>query len=58
MMAGLQRKMQRARLGVKLFNEGRDIPQPVKVHKDGGYTVLHPTRGWKHVCAKRARLYA
>lgn len=27
-------------------------PQP-----DGGYRVLHPTRGWKTVCGKRAALY-
>jgi len=30
--------------------------QVFKQHDDGGYSVLHPTRGWRHVCAKRAAL--
>ena len=27
-----------------------------KTNKDGSYKWLHPTKGWRRVCAARARL--
>ena len=33
-------------------------PQPFEINDDGSYRTLHPTRGWRHVCARRARYYA
>jgi hypothetical protein len=32
-------------------------PQLTQIHPDGSYHVLHPTRGWRFVCAARAQLY-
>lgn len=42
----------------KLGKEWEGAPQPYRSLPDGGYRVLHPTKGWKRVCGKRARLYA
>lgn len=30
-----------------------DKPQPTIFNEDGGYSTLHPTKGWKTMSAKR-----
>lgn len=54
-MSSLLRRMQR-----KLLRSSASYVAPagqVRVHADGSYDALHPTRGWKHISAKRAALY-
>jgi hypothetical protein len=52
-MTSIQRKMQRARLGVTAFNESRgDRPQAVRV-RDTNYLALHPTKGWRRFSNRR-----
>ena len=52
-MSSMLRNLQR-----KALRRSPDYVTPsqgFRLHKDGtGYDVLHPTRGWKRVCAKRA----
>lgn len=62
-MTSLSRKWNRKRFGAKVFKERREAsskPKPltVKVYADGSYHALHPTKGWRFVCARRAKLYA
>ncbi len=52
-MTSIQRQIRRKRsLPTPEFS------QPVIIHDDGGYSALHPTRGWQHFSAKRTMLYA
>lgn len=30
-------------------------PTPFRVHKNGGYDALHPTKGWRRISARRLR---
>ena len=60
-------KVARAEPVAHLFEAGRAVlhgrmpeleAQLLGMIADGGYEVLHPTKGWRRVCGKRARLYA
>ena len=61
-MTSLSRKWARKRLGAKEFKKRQEAtstqPRTHKVYADGSYHTLHPTKGWRFVCARRARLYA
>ena len=46
-MTSLQRKMSRK------HGWRSERPQPTIFNEDGGYTTLHPTKGWRTVSAQR-----
>ena len=54
-MSSMIRRMQR-----KFARSQPDYEKPEAkfvLNEDGSYEAYHPTRGWRHVSAQRARLY-
>lgn len=55
-MTTLRRKVRRS----KARRTGTDWPtreQETRINSDGGYSYLHPTKGWVKVSAKRLRAH-
>jgi hypothetical protein len=56
MIRRMGRRMARNALTAAELQERKDSKtQMFRLDGAGGYRTLHPTRGWKHVCAARAR---
>jgi len=55
-MSSFPRRWQRKRL--RNAADYKPAEPIVCLHKDGGYSVLHPTKGWRRVSALRARYAA
>lgn len=52
-MSSLIRRIERKWAKSRADYEPR--PQQYKMLRDGGYLVLHPTKGWRRVCGARLR---
>lgn len=55
-MSSLTRRIQRKALRKRAYHEAGTMP--FKMENDGGYSALHPTRGWKRFSAARLRAQA